>query len=292
MTEPETRESGPRYTQGAPCWTSLLVRELADAQEFYRELFGWEFHAGPQQIGPYVRALVSGYEVAGLGEMGGGRWLRSAWLPYMASDDADATADLVRECGGTVAVGPLDAEEAGRMVIAADSVGGCFGVWQSERLVGVGPGAAGTPGTPVWYELLVRDTAAPGVFYPRVFGYETKSPGGAVSSAVYGNAAAGDGPSGDSPSGDSAAPDEADEMTLYVDGRPIGGIHGVRQALPRDLGPHWLTYFAVADTDASTRRVRELGGSVLREPADSPYGRMAMIADREGARLCLVTAGA
>jgi len=251
------------------------VQELADAQEFYHELFGWEFQRGPRQMGPYVRALVDGFEVAGLGEIGDGRRLRSAWLPYMASDDADATADLIRERGGTVAVGPLDAEDAGRMAIASDTVGAGFGVWQSQRPAGDADAAAGTPGTPVWYELLVRDTAAPGAFYPAVFGYEAKSASSAASSGPSMVAAASPGEHGD-------------ELTLSLAGRPIAGIRGVGPDLPRELGPHWLTFFAVADADAAVHRVRELGGSVLREPADSPYGRVATIADREGARLCLV----
>ncbi len=36
---------------------------MATTQEFYGELFGWEFEPGPQQLGPYARALLDGQEV-------------------------------------------------------------------------------------------------------------------------------------------------------------------------------------------------------------------------------------
>lgn len=268
MTVAETRHPGPRYTPGTPCWASLLVHELAEGQEFYHELFGWEFQAGPQQLGPYVRAVLKGHEVAGLGEIAPGRRLPTAWLPYLASDDADATAGLIRERGGTVAVGPLDSDHAGRMAIAADTVGATFGVWQAARHVGLRSAAAGSPGTPVWYELVTRDTGPAGTFYPAVFGYERH----------------------DDAVGGPADPDGEDYLTLHLDGTPVAGVHGVGRALPHDRGPHWKTYFAVTDTDAAVHRVEELGGEVLRGPEDSAHGRVATVRDPEGAQFSLIAA--
>lgn len=268
MTESAARNPHARQTPGTPCWASLLVHELAGSQEFYHELFGWEFYSGPQQLGPYVRAMVGGHEVAGLGEIAPGRRLSAAWLPYMASDDADATAGLIRERGGTVAVGPLDADKVGRMAIAADTLGATFGVWQTApHQNGLSPAEAGAPGTPVWYELVTRDSSVAAHFYPAVFGYEPAAEGG--------EAAAGDG---------------SDYLTLHLDGKPVAGIQGVGRALPRERGPHWKTYFAVSDTDATVRRVSELGGSVLHEPRDSPHGRVATAADPEGAQFSVIAA--
>ncbi|MEV0478794.1 VOC family protein, partial [Streptomyces prunicolor] len=112
-----------RRTQGAPCWVSLMVHGMATTQEFYGELFGWEFQPGPQQLGPYARALLDGQEVAGIGQLPPDRHLPIAWTPYLASDDVDQTAETVRMCGGTVGVGPLDAAEAGRLAIGSDPAG-------------------------------------------------------------------------------------------------------------------------------------------------------------------------
>ncbi|OEU86033.1 bleomycin resistance protein [Streptomyces abyssalis] len=277
MTESVTRHSHPRQMPGTPCWASLLVRDLGRSQEFYHELFGWEFYTGPDQPGPYVRALADGHEVAGLGEIVPGRSLSVAWLPYMACDDADATAGVIRERGGTVAVGPLEADSAGRMAIAADTAGASFGVWQpAPQPDSLSPATAEVPGAPVWYELITRDSSVAGVFYPAVFGYESE--GGAGT----GDAEAREGEHGK----DAGAREDAadDYLTLHVGGTPVAGIHGVGRALPRDRGPYWKTYFAVADTDATARRVLELGGSIVHLPSDTPHGRVATAADPEGAQ--------
>jgi predicted enzyme related to lactoylglutathione lyase len=97
-------------------------------------------------------------------------------------------------------------------------------------------------------------------FYQAVFGFETE----AVVSADF------------------------DYQTLHLRGRPVAALHGVGHALPRDRGPHWMTYFQVADTDAATARVAELGGHVLQSPREASSGRLATVADPEGAVFTIV----
>ncbi|MFD4375707.1 VOC family protein [Streptomyces sp. NPDC058486] len=247
-----------RRSPGTPCWVSLMVHGIDATQEFYQALFGWEFVPGPQQLGPYVRALLGGREVAGIGQLPPDRHLSTAWTTYLATHDAYETAESIRCCGGTVAVGPLDAGEAGRLVICADPTGAVFGVWEAEAHHGTA--LAGPAGTPVWNELLTYETATVGKFYRTVFGYEVEP----VVSADF------------------------DYATLHVDGRPVASLHGVGDALPRDRGPHWMTYFEVDDTDAAARLVAELGGHVLRPPRDGTAGRLALVADPEGAVFTLV----
>ncbi|MFI2436439.1 VOC family protein [Streptomyces sp. NPDC018693] len=253
-------EAHARYAPGTPCWVSLMVHGLAATQEFYGELFGWTFQPGPQQLGPYVRAVLDGQEVAGLGQLPPDRRLPVAWTPYLASDDADATAETVRLCGGTIGVGPLDASDAGRLAIGSDPCGAVFGVWQAGAHVGTG--VTGTPGTPAWNELLTFDTASVVKFYRTVFGYE------------YQEAA--------------ETPADFDHVTLHIGGRAVAGVHGVGNALPRDRGPHWMTYFEVADVDASLARLVELGGHVITPARDSAHGRVATVSDPEGARFALI----
>jgi predicted enzyme related to lactoylglutathione lyase len=246
------------HVPGTPCWVSLMVHGLSATQEFYGALFGWEFRPGPRQLGPYVQAVLDGEEVAGIGRMPTDRDFPVAWTPYLASDDADATAETIRLCGGTVGVGPLDADRAGRLVIGSDPAGAVFGVWQAEGHLGAG--VSGVPGTPVWHELLTFDTAGVAKFYETLFDYEEEP---------------------------SASPDE-DYVTYRLDGTPVAGVRGVGTGLPRDRGPHWLTYFRVEDTDRAVERLVELGGHVLRPPHDGPHGRAATVSDPEGARFALV----
>ncbi|MET8248389.1 VOC family protein [Streptomyces sp. NPDC005202] len=247
-----------RYTPGTPCWVSLMVHGMAATQAFYAELFGWEFQPGPQQLGPYARALLDGREVAGIGQLPPDRHLPIAWTPYLASHDVDLTAETVRLCGGTIGVGPLDAADAGRLAIGSDPSGAVFGIWQAAAHLG--SGIAGVPGTPAWNELLTFETANVAKFYKALFGYEEEP----VKSA------------------------DLDYVTLRLDGRPVAGIHGVGHTMPRDRGPHWMTYFEVADTDDTLERLVGLGGHVLQPARDSAHGRVATVADPEGARFSLI----
>jgi predicted enzyme related to lactoylglutathione lyase len=236
-----------------------MVHGTDTTQEFYGSLFGWEFRPGPQQLGPYVRAVLHGHEVAGIGRLPPDRYLPIAWTPYLCSDDVDLTAETVRSCGGTVGVGPLDAAEAGRLAIACDPTGAVFGIWQAAEH----PGAdlTGIPGTPAWNELLTYDTASVAKFYRTVFGYEEEP----------------------------AATADDDCLTLHVEGRPVAGIRGVGHALPRDRGPHWMTYFQVENADATAGRVTELGGHVVRPAGATALGRTATVADPEGAIFSVVS---
>ncbi|GAA1555722.1 VOC family protein [Streptomyces globosus] len=255
-----------RRPPGTPCWSSLMVHTLGAAEAFYGELFGWEYEPGPAPFGPYVRALLDGREVAGIGEMPPDRDLPVAWTTYFATDDVDAAAEAVRSCGGTVAVGPLDAGgDAGRLAICSDPLGAVLGIWQADGSAGTQ--LSGPHGTPVWAELVTQDTSTVGKFYAHVFGHAAEhgtAPEGLASGADF------------------------DYLTLALEGRPVAAVHGVGRSLPHDRGPHWMTYFAVDDADAAAAQVRRLGGSVVQPPREGLTGRVATVADPEGALLALV----
>ncbi|WP_069466851.1 VOC family protein, partial [Actinacidiphila rubida] len=157
-----------RRPSGTPCWASLMAHRVDRALEFYGALFDWEFVPGPRQLGSYVIALRDGRRVAGIGEGAAEPHRPVSWATMLASDDADAAAELARECGGTVGIGPLNADEAGRLAIAVDPSGAVFGIWQGDRL----PGAEvdGEPGTVAWSELFTRDAGLVAKFYQTVFG--------------------------------------------------------------------------------------------------------------------------
>lgn len=247
---------------GTPCWVSLMARDLNASQEFYGELFGWEFHRDTRQLGPHLgphlRAQLGDLAVAGLGEITGSLGLPVAWMPYVAVEDADASCALIRESGGTVGVGPLESEWGGRVAVAADPSGAAFGVWQTDGNVGVSPD--GRPGTSIWNELTVHDSAQVTTFYSTVFGYEIQPL--------------------DVP--------EADYHTMVAHGHPVGGLNGVGKALPRGHGALWVTYFAVRSVVGAAGLVEKLGGSLTHGPRESPYGLYARVRDREGAPFAVI----
>jgi predicted enzyme related to lactoylglutathione lyase len=227
--------------------------------DFYGRLFGWEFSLGPTPFGLCVRATLHGRNVAGVAEAPKSRQLPVAWTNFLSTHDADSTTELIRGCGGTVGVGPLDVGEAGRVALASDPDGAVFGVWQGpEQHEGE---VMGEPGTPAWNELITHRAPAAGKFYATVFGYEVEETASA----------------------------DLDTLTLRLNGRRVAGIHGIGPSLPRDRGAHWMTSFSVEDVDSTARQVPELGGHVVRSPGDSVYGRRATVADPEGAVFTVIS---
>ena len=81
----------------------------------------------------------------------------------------------------------------------------------------------------------------------------------------------------------------------YVMSQPFNGTattgvcwaRGANEGLP----PVWLVYFVVASLERSLAQVRERGGAVLREPAQSGGGRFAVVRDPAGAVCALYENG-
>ena len=48
------------------------------------------------------------------------------------------------------------------------------------------------------------------------------------------------------------------------------------EMVPAEVPNHWLTYFAVDDCDASTEKLKSLGGNVMVEPMTIPAGRFSV----------------
>lgn len=252
-----TRDSA--WPSGTPCWVDLGVDDIGRAVAFYSKLFGWDVQAGPPEAGGYSMCLKAGLAVAGIGPKQGPPGTPSAWTVYLASDDVDQTAGKITEAGGQVLAAPMDVMDAGRMVVAADPAGAVFGIWQARSHTGMG--LANEPGSVCWNENFSRDMDGNQAFYHAVFGYEY---------------------------GDMSTP-EFRYATLKLDGREVGGIGDLGSGFPPEVPAHWSTYFAVEDTDAAVATITTAGGSVLREPWDTPYGRMAAVSDDQGAAFSLMS---
>lgn len=240
------------YRAGTPSWIDLMPTDAEAARSFYGDLFGWEFDIGPEETGHYAMATVRGKTVAGIGGHPA-PGAPVAWTTYFDTGDADAAAATIAEAGGTVVLAPMDVMDNGRLAVALDPGGAVFGLWQAGTHLGAQ--IVNEPVSLVWSELNSPDLDAAVAFYAKVFGYEVKQEG--------------DG-------------EQWDYRTFSVAGTelPLGGM----MPLPApDVPPHWGVYFAVADPDAALAKATELGGTVLREATDSPYGRSGVIQDPQGA---------
>jgi uncharacterized protein len=239
------------WPAGTPCWVDLSSPDLPRAVEFYGSVLGWRLVDKGAEFGHYHIAEVDGRAAAGVGPvMTEGQ--PSAWTVYLATDDADGTAKLITENGGSLLFAPMDVPDQGRMAIATDPTGGAFGIWEAAGMVGTG--VYNEPGGLVWEDARLTDTAAGKRFYSKVFGYSYQPVPG--------------------------APD--DYGTFHTDGDPLGGMGGMMGA-PEGTPSHWVAYFAVADADAAVAAVEAGGGTVLMPAQDTPYGRMAAVADPFGA---------
>ena len=247
------------YAPGRPSWVDLGTPDADAGAAFYAALFGWEITAGPPEAGGYRMCMYADVPVAGMGPQMNPD-MPPWWTVYVCVADADATATRVRAGGGQVLVEPMDVLDVGRMAVFCDPAGAVFSAWQPRAHAGAG--RIGEPSTFCWAELATRDTAEAKAFYTAVFDWGTN----------------------DNPMG----PVTYTEWT--VAGESIAGMMPMEGDMwPPDLLPHWMVYFAVADTDAAAARVLELGGVVAVEPTDIPPGRFAVCADPQGAVFSIIT---
>ena len=239
---------------GMPNWVDLASPDLEGSRAFYSGLFGWKPMVSSQpEAGGYTNFTLDGKAVAGLGPILAPDQ-PPAWTTYIESENADETAALVEKAGGRILMQPMDVMEYGRMAIFQDPTGAAFATWQP----GTHPGVEliNVPGSMTWNELATRDTQGAKTFYGEVFNWDAEeSPMGSIAYTTW----------------------KMGEQEI------AGMMSMVGDEWPADLPPHWMTYFAVTDTDAVANQASQLGGSISVAPTDLPVGRFAVLSDPQGA---------
>jgi predicted enzyme related to lactoylglutathione lyase len=236
-----------------------MAHDLPAACDYYGALLGWDFTPGPARLGPYVRASVNGRLVAGIGEVAAASGYPVDWVTYFAADSADEVAQRIRDCGGTVAMGPLDSGDAGRLALAADPWGAGFGVWEAREHRGWE--VRRVHGSVVWSELLAPSVLEAADFYAKSFG---------LAAVVDGEAEVGR---------------DEDAILLKLGGHRVAGI---REAGPSRPQPRWRVYFAVDDVELAVKSAESLGGQLLATPHTRRYGEVAHLRDPQGGPFALV----
>ena len=115
----------------------------------------------------------------------------------------------------------------------------------------------------VWHEVYAPDAEAAVSFYTQALGFGTQKM-------------------------------EMGEMGSYTmltkDGVGVAGVLSTNQPEMQGVPPHWATYLAVDDVDAKVEACKALGATVAVPAMDIPtVGRMALIADPQGAHIWLFT---
>jgi uncharacterized protein len=118
-------------------------------------------------------------------------------------------------------------------------------------------------GTPCWVDVTSTDIERTNAFYGQLFGWKAEDQG-----------------------------EQAGHYTLYT----LNGKNVAAGSPPppgsEGIPPHWTTYLASDDVDATAAKVQDAGGTVLMEPFDVfDSGRMAIAADPGGATFGIWQAG-
>jgi len=184
------------------------------------------------------------------------------WMVYVLVSSVDQAAARAKALGGTVHVAPFDVMDAGRMSVIQDPTGATFCVWQPNKSQGVG--LKGVHGTAVWVDLSTPDQAKAGKFYSDLFGWKMTE-------------------------GKSMKPAKPGDYYHIVNGAEfIGGIQPPEHRDPKAPAA-WLTYFDVADADATVKKVSSQCGRVIMPArAMGNVRKFAVVADPQGAVFAIV----
>ena len=247
---------------GSPCWVDLWTSDVDGSRTFYSELLGWDAEDADPEFGGYFNFSRDGAQIAGcMGDMGDMR-ATDTWKVYLATEDIAGTLDAAVAHGAQIYTPAMTVGDLGIQSVLGDPTGAAVGVWQALNFPGFT--VLNENGAPSWFELHTRDYAAAVDFYRTVFHWETDTVG------------------------------DTDDFRYTTMRDPGGGgeLAGIMDAsafLPQDEIPYWSVYWEVDDTDGSVAKLKALGGSVVLEAEDTPYGRIATVKDPAGAQFRLRT---
>ena len=237
---------------GEPCWVDYASADVPRSLDFYVELFGWSADTSGEEYGGYVTFSRDGHVVAGLGAAMPGAQANT-WLTHLLVEDA-AVAERAAIQGGALVLAPtMTVGDQGRLAVIADPGGAAVGLW--EPLEHRGFELVAEAGGISWHELYAREYPAQVGFYTSVFGWSTQ---------VLGDTA------------------DFRYVTFGDPDSPSGGVYDADKMLPEGIPSHWVVYFGVPEVAAASQRVLELGGTVVRDPWDSDFGRFAQVTDPLG----------
>ncbi|MCS4490393.1 VOC family protein [Corynebacterium sp. ES2775-CONJ] len=237
---------------GMPYWIDLTTSQMDVSTQFYEKIFGWEIE---KISSDYRLARLQGLPVAGFVERPEQSQQPDTWVTYFQAGDIARSVAHVEELSGQVLTSPRSVK-LGSVALLVDPTGALFGLVEPEGEDSFI--AAGEPGTPVWHELTAtKDFDAALDFYAELFGWAL------------------------------ATSEDHSYATALIDGSGFAGIYNAREEFPPHIPSFWQTFLGIKDVDLIRETVVELGGEILREPFDSGFGRMMIIADPTGALVTL-----
>ena len=239
---------------GSPTWIDLTTSDVDRAQEFYGAVFGWTFVSAGPEYGGYINAFKDGRPVAGLMRNDPQWESPDVWATYFHTADIKATMAKATAAGAVSCVDAMEVKDKGWMGVLTDPAGAVVGLWQPGGHTGFE--VVKEAGAPVYFQLTTRDYGKALDFYREVFGWQTEVV---------------------------ADTDEFRYSTANFDGEALVGVMDGTHDLADGVPSNWFFFLGADDVDKTVALVVDNGGSVIRDAEDTPYGRLAAVADPTGA---------
>ncbi|MGV9455520.1 VOC family protein [Streptomyces sp. NPDC003635] len=128
---------------GSLSWTELYTTDTEGAKKFYGDVFGWWYSDMELPGGSGAYALITPADQPEERMQGGIMGLSAEdlaltdgkpyWHPVFDVEDCDAAIARVTQNGGSVQMGPEDAEGVGRLAVCVDPSGADFVVLQPAQ---------------------------------------------------------------------------------------------------------------------------------------------------------------
>ena len=116
-------------------WHELMTTDYQGAFDFYRQLFGWE-KTGEMDMGPAGMYLMYGKNQKSFGGIYNREKERAHvapnWLFYANVRDARKSADVAKQSGGRIVVGPMEIPGGDVVAVGIDPLGAPFAVHQTK----------------------------------------------------------------------------------------------------------------------------------------------------------------
>jgi uncharacterized protein len=232
---------------GRLVWHELTSLDPNTAAAFYADVAGWTVRWDSQSYTTWLNGTdpIAGMAKSETANPSG----RAFWTGQVLVEDVDESVRLAREAGGRVNAGPWDMP-TGRFASIGDPEGPQIFVYRSNTAWGLRDPKR--PGEFFWSEYSTPDGPGSLLFFGKLFGWVELN--------------------------ESPVPPAGKHVFFGRAGVPLGVLH-----VAPGLTPGWIFYIQSADLEAAIKRAIAKQGSVLAGPLAVPDGRVAVLADPQGA---------
>lgn len=257
---PLTPTSGS--VRGRFLWHELQTKDIARATTFYTAVAPWTVKTATPAPGmpPYTMLVNGNVPVAGVWQYPSDEIAKGApgcWVPYLGTDDVDATWNEALSFGAKAMMPPKDIPTVGRIAVLSDPQNIMFGLLSPSMPTGAEE--APKMGEFSWHDLASTDFDGSLGFYSRLFSWKKTE-----------------------------AMDMGKDGIYQMFGRDRFTYGGAFKTDPARNPPHWMSYIEVPDLDGSMEAVRAKGGTITVGPHEVPGGdRIALCLDDQGVRFAL-----